>query len=45
MSKRTRSIIEIIKSTNDIELLIYIGERFPQLKKAIYGRILKIKEN
>ncbi len=40
--KRRKSIIQIIKTSEDIELLEYLGDRMPHLKKLIYKRIRQL---
>lgn len=41
MSNKT-NVIEIIKTTKDIELLNYIGNMFLHLQNVIYRKILKL---
>jgi len=45
MSTKSKSIIEIIKTTNDIELLSHIGNMFPHLQDLIYRRILRLSKD
>ena len=40
MSNKSKSIIEIIKTTNDIELLHHIGKSLPHLQEVIYKKII-----
>lgn len=44
MKKKTMSIAEVIRDTNDIELLNYIGSRIPHLQNLIYKKILEIEK-
>jgi|GEM_PF-6527375 len=42
MSKKSKSIIEIIKSKNDIEVLINIGDKLPHLQNVIHKKIMQL---
>ncbi len=43
--KQRKKILQIIKTTNDIDLLEHISNKLPHLKELIYERILIIGAN